>query len=176
MASIDVLSSSLIDSSVSLKWKQWNNKELGTCSLAHSTLGVWGHARAPRWDLEEWQVLNHSHKLAQNQTTNWSMHSWSTFGVRTSHKQTWTHKTHHDLDLGEATTFPLIIYFVLLHEAHIQMAFCPKLPNGSPEIPKVGIPSTLGVHNFVWKFRLRWGLMKSYSPCQVLSNNMLHAT
>ncbi len=70
------------------------------------------------------------------------MHSLNTFGARTNHEQTWTHKTHHDLDLGEATTFPLIVYFVLLHEAHIQMAFClgaPKWENGSPEILKVRI-------------------------------------
>jgi hypothetical protein len=56
------------------------------------------------------------------------MHSLNTFGVRTSHMQTQTHKTHHGLDLGEATTFPLIVYFVPLHVAHIQMAFGPKTP------------------------------------------------
>ncbi len=30
--------------------------------------------------------------------------------------------------LGEATTFPLIVYFAPLHEGHIQMAFCPETP------------------------------------------------
>jgi hypothetical protein len=45
-----------------------------------------------------------------------------------SHGQTQTHKIHHGLDLGEATTFPLIVYYVPLHEAHIQMTFCPKTP------------------------------------------------
>jgi hypothetical protein len=48
------------------------------------------------------------------------MHSWSTFGAKTNHEQTWTHKTHHGSDLREATTFPLIVYFVPFHEAHIQ--------------------------------------------------------
>jgi hypothetical protein len=43
-----------------------------------------------------------------------------------SHEQTRIHETHHDLDLGETTTFPLIVYYVPLHEAHIQMAFCPR--------------------------------------------------
>jgi len=52
------------------------------------------------------------------------MHSWNTFGARTNHGQTQIHKTHHGPDLGEAATFPLIVYFVPLHEAHIQMAFC----------------------------------------------------
>ncbi len=46
------------------------------------------------------------------------MRSWSTFGAQTSHEQTWTHKTHHSLDLGEVTTFPLIVFFLLGHGAN----------------------------------------------------------
>jgi hypothetical protein len=72
--------------------------------------------------------------------------------------QTRIHKTHHAPDLGEATTFPLIILFASLHGSHIQMAFCPGtpkweswLPNGSPEIPIVRTLVTLGVHNFACK-------------------------
>jgi hypothetical protein len=80
-----------------------------------------------------------------NQITSWLVHSLSTFGARKSHGQIWTHKTHHGPDLGEATTFPLIVYFVLGHGTNTQMTFCP----GSPKIPKVGILTTLGVHNFV---------------------------
>jgi hypothetical protein len=53
------------------------------------------------------------------------MHSWNTFGARTSHGQIRIHKTHHSPNLGEAITFPLIVYYVPLHEAHIQMIFCP---------------------------------------------------
>jgi hypothetical protein len=55
------------------------------------------------------------------------VHSWNIFGARTSHEQTWIHKTHHGLDLGETTTFPLIVYFVPFHEARIQIAFCPRI-------------------------------------------------
>jgi hypothetical protein len=77
------------------------------------------------------------------------MHSWSTFGVRTNHEQTRTHKIHHSLDLGKAITFPLIVYSVPLHEAHIQMAFCLGIPKWVSEIFKVGIPTTLGPHNFM---------------------------
>ncbi len=36
---------------------------------------------------------------------------------------TWTHKTHHGPDSGEATTFPHIVYSVTLQGAHIEMAF-----------------------------------------------------
>jgi hypothetical protein len=42
-------------------------------------------------------------------------------GAQTSHGQT---QTHHDSNLGEATTFPLIVYFVLGHGTSTQMAFC----------------------------------------------------
>jgi hypothetical protein len=61
-----------------------------------------------------------------NQTTSWLVHSLNTFGTRMSHGQTQTHKTYHNLDLGEATTLPLIVYFVPSHEASTQMSF-PKL-------------------------------------------------
>jgi hypothetical protein len=42
--------------------------------------------------------------------------------------QTQTHKTHHGSNLGEATTFPLILYFVPIHEINTQMSFCPGTP------------------------------------------------
>jgi hypothetical protein len=66
--------------------------------------------------------------MCTNQTTSWLVHTFNTFGVRTSHGQTRTHKTYRGLDMGEATTFPLIVYFMPLHDAHIQMAFCPRTP------------------------------------------------
>jgi hypothetical protein len=56
------------------------------------------------------------------------MHSWNTFSAQTSHEQTKNHKTHHDLDVGEATTFPLIVFFMPSHMANTQMSFCPKTP------------------------------------------------
>jgi hypothetical protein len=56
------------------------------------------------------------------------MHSWSTFGARMNHGQTQTHKIHHGRDLGEATTFPLIVFFVPNHGANTQMSFCPGTP------------------------------------------------
>jgi hypothetical protein len=73
------------------------------------------------------------------------MHSLNIFGARTNHRQTRTHKTHHGPDLGEATTFPLIVYSVHFHEAHIQMGFCPE----TPKIFTIGILATLGAYNFV---------------------------
>ncbi len=58
-----------------------------------------------------------------NQTTSWLVHSLSIFGARTSHGQIWTQKIHHNPDLGEAITFPLIVYSAPLHRGRIQMTF-----------------------------------------------------
>ncbi len=78
------------------------------------------------------------------------MHSLNIFGARTSHGQTWIHKTHHGLNLEEATTFFLIVYFVLGHGTNTQMSFC----LGSPEIPKIGTPATLEPYNIVCKLQI----------------------
>jgi len=63
-----------------------------------------------------------------NQTTIWIVHSLNTFGAWMSHGQTRTHKDHHGLDLGEAITFPLIVYFMSGHGVNTQMAFGPETP------------------------------------------------
>ncbi len=59
-----------------------------------------------------------------------------------SHEQTQIHKTHHDPNLGEAITFPLIVFFVLGDGANTQMSFC-------PDIPKIVTLTTLEAHTFV---------------------------
>jgi hypothetical protein len=63
--------------------------------------------------------------------------------------KTRTHNTHHGPDLGEATTFPLIVFFMLGHGANTKCHFVPGLPNESPEIPKIETLTTLEAHNFV---------------------------
>jgi hypothetical protein len=55
-------------------------------------------------------------------------HGWSTFGALIHHEQTQIHKTHHDLNFGEVTTFPLIVFSVPGHGASTQMSFCPGTP------------------------------------------------
>jgi hypothetical protein len=103
------------------------------------------------------------------------MHSLNTFGAKINHEQTHTHKTHHDSDLGEATTFPLIVYFVPLHEAHIQMAFCPRTPKFL-KFPNSALPRLWGPITFSTDLRLIWGLKQSCSCHWELSNCMWHAT
>ncbi len=68
---------------------------------------LWGYVGMLKflgWGLGIVTSINHSHRLAQNQTS-WLMHSWSIFGVRTNHRWPWTHKSHHNL----------IVYSVLGH-------------------------------------------------------------
>jgi hypothetical protein len=73
-----------------------------------------------------WRLISNQSltRTYTNQTTSWLVHSWSTFGVRTCYKQTRTHKTHHGSKLREATTFPLIIYFVHGHGTNTEITFC----------------------------------------------------
>jgi hypothetical protein len=139
---IDALTSSLWTQLRVQKWKQ-RKETIGTCSLARTTSRVEGCVGAPRWVLGRVtnKSITHTHTYT-NQTTSWLMHSWNTFGAQTSRRQTWTHRTHHGPDLGEATTFPLIA-----PKCH----FVPGPPNGSPEILKIRTPATLEAHKFVWK-------------------------
>jgi hypothetical protein len=129
--------------------KTTEEQGVGARSLTRNTLGVEGHARALGWGLGRVTSMNYSHRPTE--TTSWLMHSLSTFGVNTSHKQTRAHKTHHGLDLGEASTFPLIVYCVPLHKPTSKWHFVLGLPNGSPKISKVGTLATLGPHNFMCK-------------------------
>jgi len=46
------------------------------------------------------------------------------FGARMNHGQTQTHKTHHMSDLGEASTFPHIVYSMPGHWTNNQMLIC----------------------------------------------------
>jgi hypothetical protein len=66
--------------------------------------------------------------MHQNQPTSWLVHirnhSWCWDELRA----TQTHLTHHGPDSGEATTFPHIVFYVLLYGTHIWMAFCLETP------------------------------------------------
>jgi hypothetical protein len=105
------------------------------------------------------------------------VNSWNTFVAQMSHGQTRTHKTHHGPNLGETTTFPLILFFVFGHGNITQMSFCPKIPKlGIPKFPKLGFPRFWGRITCCADLRLRWGLKKGCIPCFKNSNNMWHAT
>jgi hypothetical protein len=105
------------------------------------------------------------------------MHNWITFGTWISHNHTWTHKTHHGSNLGEATTFLFIVFSMINDEGAPQMSFCPKTP-------KLGVLKFLKLRFLaIWRFVtscanlwLRWCLKKSYNLHQELSNDMWPAT
>jgi hypothetical protein len=121
----DTPPSSLMDSTTSPKMKIGEGKEVGVRSLSHNISRVEGHAEALGWGLEDWQANQLLTHIYTNQTTSWLEHSWNTFCAQTSHEQTQTRKTQHNLDLGEATTFPFRIYYVHGHMTSTQMPFCP---------------------------------------------------
>jgi hypothetical protein len=127
--------------------------------------------RHPRWDKDKWQVGQLFTRTCTN-LTSWLVHSWSTFGAQMNHKQTRTHKTHHSPDLGEATTFPLIVFSMPNHEANNQMSFCPW----TPKFLELGLPWLWRPITFCADLRLRWGLKKSCSSCQGLFKVMLQIT
>jgi len=126
-------------------------------------------------DYNEWQAGSLLTRTCTNQTTSRLVCSLNIFGARTNHGQTWTHKTHHGLDLGEATTFPLIVFFAPSHGVCTQVSFCPETLNlGIPNFLKLGLlllwkPITSCID--LW---LRWGPKKIFSPHWELSNDMWH--
>jgi hypothetical protein len=141
MAQIDAPLSSLMDLTSSLKNKTLKGKGVGAHSLAPNTSGVEGRAIALGWDYEDWQESQLLTRTCINQTTSWSMRSWNTFGAR----------THHSPNLGEATTFPLIILFVLGHGANTQMSFCPRTPKWESQNSQNWDSRNFGAHNFMWR-------------------------
>jgi hypothetical protein len=91
--------------------------------------------------------------------------------------QTWTHKTHHGPNLGEAITFSFIVYFVLFHKAHIQMAFClGDSQMGVSKFSQLGFPRLWGPITLHADLGWRLSLKQSCNPCQDFSDCMLHAT
>jgi hypothetical protein len=105
------------------------------------------------------------------------MHSWSTFGDRMSHMQTWTHKTHHGPNLGRSHHLPP--YSILCASPrgpHPNDILSRDSQMWIPKLPKLKLPRFWGpitLHVDLW---LRWGLKQSCILHQELSNGMLHAT
>jgi len=91
---------------------------------------------------------------------------------------TWTHKTHHDPDSGEATTFPHIVFSAACRRGYIQMAQIPGIPKlesrNCPEIVLVGVVGLWEVISSCSNLRSQQGLKQSCSPCRDLFNAMSH--
>ncbi len=89
---------------------------------------------------------------------------------------TWTHKTHHGPDSGEATTFPHIVFSAARRRGYIQMAQIPGTPNlesrNCPEIVPVGVPGLWEVISSRPDLRSRRGLKQSCNPRRDLFNTV----
>jgi hypothetical protein len=79
--------------------------------------------------------------LYQNPTTRGLVDILDHFWCWDKSRATRTHLTHHDRDLGEATTFPHIVFSTLLCRTYIQMSFF----SGTPKSPKVVPICTLAI-------------------------------
>ncbi len=105
------------------------------------------------------------------------MRNYNTFGAWTSHRHTWIQKTHHDSNLKEATTFLLIVFFVISHKGYIQMSFCLRTPKlWIPKLPKLGLSAFWKAITSCADLWLRWGLKQSCSFRQEIFNDMWHDT
>ncbi len=111
-------------------------KRMRMCSLVGNTLRVERCVRVLGWELRRVKSKLVFTRICTNQLTNWLMHSWNIFGAQMNHMHTQTHKIHHGLDMGEATTFPLIVFYVIRYGGYIQMSFCPR---GVPKFLKLSL-------------------------------------
>ncbi len=119
---------SLKDLNANLKMKTIDKERIDALSLAHSTLGVKGCVGAAWWGLGRMTSEPIIHMDLYKLNNQLVSASWNTFGAWTSHGHTWTHKTHHNSNWGEAINFPLMVFFVIGHRDCTQMSFCPRIP------------------------------------------------
>ncbi len=104
--------------------------------------GVEGRARSPGIRLGR-GTRRSSLILHPKQTTKWLVHIREHPWVLGQTTSTLTHKTHHDPDSGEATTFPHIMFSATLRGGYIQMTLFPETPKlesqNCLEIVSVGV-------------------------------------
>jgi hypothetical protein len=78
---------------------------------------------------------------------------------------------------GEATSFPVIVFFMYGHNANTQMSFCVRIRNlGVLKFLKLGLLQIWRSITSFENLRLRWGFKQSCSPHQKLSNDMWDVT
>ncbi len=86
------------------------------------------------------------------------------------------HETHHGPDLGEATTFPLIVFSTALRRGYIQMPLFPKTPKlesrNCPEIVPIGVSGLWELITPDCEVWSQWGLNQTFSPRRDLSKDV----
>jgi hypothetical protein len=94
-----------------------------------------------------------------------------------NHEHTWIHKIHHGPNVRETTTFPLIVFSMIIHGGCIQMSFCPgALKLKLSKLSKLGLLELWRVITSCSNLQLRWSFKKCYNSHQELSNDMWHVT
>jgi hypothetical protein len=113
------------------------------------------------------------------QTTKWLVHIPRHLWVLGQATGTLDHKTHHNPDSGEATTFPHIVYSAARGRGYIQMAQIPGTPKlksrNCPEIVPVRVSGLWELITPDSRIRSQRGLNQSFSPRQDLSNAVSHS-
>jgi hypothetical protein len=104
------------------------------------------------------------------------MHNWNTFGAWTNHGHTRIHKTHHNPNLGKATTFPIIVFSIIHHGATPKWCFSWDSKSRVLQFLKLGLLSLWTLITFYANLWLNQGLKQSYNSCWIFSNDMWHAS
>jgi hypothetical protein len=97
-------------------------------------------------DYNEWQGSQLFTWTCTNQTTNWLVRTWSTFGAHMNHKHTRIHKIHHNVD----SVVSFLEYFLWLTTGlHPNVILSYDSPVESLKILKIGTFATWKAHNFL---------------------------
>jgi hypothetical protein len=116
------------------------------------------------------------HMDLHNHTTSWLVHSWNIFVTHMNYGHTRIHKIHHNLNLEEAITFPLITFYVIRHGLHPNVIF--------PRTHKLGVTKFMKLRfSPFWRpitscvdFQLKRGLKQSCSLGKKKFKNMWYIT
>jgi hypothetical protein len=120
---------------------------------------VKGRAKPLRWIRKNWQA-SITHMNLHKTNTRWLVHRSNTFGARTSHGQLGLTRLTTAWTWGKPPPSPFYYTLRLSTGVTSKWLFVPGLPSGSPEILAIGTLATFGVHNFMCKPPLWWGLRK----------------
>ncbi len=102
------------------------------------------------------------------------MHSWSTFGARTSHGHSDTQNSPPPGLGGSHHLPPYIILCASPQGSHPNGFLSQDSHLGVPKFPQLRLLQLWGHITYYADLWLQWGLKQSCSPCQDLSNSMSH--
>jgi hypothetical protein len=145
---------------------------------SNSRKGVEGRVGSP-WIRLGRRFSRSSLNLHQNKPPTWLVHIRGHPWVLGQATGTLDHKTHHGPDLGEATTFPHIVFSATPRRDYIQMALFPGTPKlesrNCPETVPGGVPGLWELITPDCNVWLQRGLNQTCSPRRDLSNDLSHS-